>query len=273
MDGNPGWRAENDLWIARRHLDTGELVANRQAVEPSGGGSYGWWGTTYAWSPGGRSLAYARPDEVGLVRAYDGQQTPLAQFPPYRTYAPWVWAPSVDWSPEGAFIVTTLHGPAPTGELPEDSPVFDVWVLSADGTIRAELSSEAGMWAAPRFAPDGRSVAFGRARSPYVSQTSGYDLCVMDRDGSNRRPIFPPEDEIGLRYPEMAWGPEEGEIVVVYQENLVLIQISEGEVHQLTDSGGVTAVRWHGGVVRPAQGGDALPTSDRERDRLWQSQN
>jgi Tol biopolymer transport system component len=263
VEGNPGWRAENDLWIARPRPSTGELVASRQVLEPTGGGSYGWWGTTYAWSPGGQSLAYARADEVGVVRAYDGHQTSLAQFPPYRTYAPWVWAPSVDWSPGGTFIVTTLHGPAPTGESPEDSPVFDIWTLSADGTISAELSSEAGMWATPSFAPDGGIITFGRARSPYASQTSGYDLYAMDLDGSDRRLVFPAAEEIGLQYPEMAWGPRGDHIVVVYQENLFLIQIAQGDVNQLTDAGGVTAVRWQGGGGAPAVG-DASPVSERD---------
>jgi hypothetical protein len=263
VEGNPGWRAENDLWIARPRPSTGELIASRQVVEPTGGGSYGWWGTSYAWSPGGQSLAYARADEVGVVRAYDGQQTSLARFSPYRTYAPWVWAPSVDWSPEGTFIVTTLHGPAPTGELPEDSPVFDIWTLRADGTISAELSSEAGMWAAPSFGPTVGAITFGRARSPYASQSSGYDLYVMDSDGSDRRLIFPPEGEMGLQYPEMAWGPEGDRIVVVYQENLFLIPISGGDVHQLTGSGGVTAVRWQGGVFE-ATDDEVSPASERD---------
>jgi hypothetical protein len=261
-EGNPGWRAENDLWIARPRPSTGELVAGRQVLESTGGGSYGWWGTTYAWAPGGQSLAYARADEVGVVRAYDGRQTPLVQFPPYRTYAPWVWTPSVDWSPQGAFIVTTLHGPAPTGELPENSPVFDVWMLSADGIISAELSSEAGMWATPSFAPDGDVITFGRARSPYASQTSSYDLYVVDRDGSDRRPIFPAEEEIGLQYPELAWGPEGDQIVVVYQENLFLIRVSEGDVYQLTDGGGVTAVRWQGAMPDSAENDADGPASE-----------
>jgi len=249
--GNPGWRAENDLWIARPRPSTGELVANRQVIEPTGGGSYGWWGTTYSWAPGAQGLAYARADEVGVIRAYDGRQELLAQFPPYRTYAPWVWAPGVDWSPEGAFVVTTLHGPPVAGESPEDSPVFDVWTLKADGTISAELSSEAGMWAEPRFAPDSRGIAFGRARTPYTSQISGYDLFVMDRDGSNVYLIFPAREEIGLRYPEMEWGPGGSRLVAVYQGNLILIELSSGGIQQLTDAGGVTAVQWQAGEAEP----------------------
>ena len=219
-EGSPGWKAENDLWIARFRPSDGQLVGERRFVEPSAGGAYGWWGTTHAWSPDGRSLAYARANEVGVINSASGAQTPLARFPPYRTYAPWVWTPTVSWSPEGKFIVTTLHGPAPTGEAPEDSPVFDIWALAADGTITAELTSEAGMWAAPAYAPEGDHIVFGHARSPYTSYTSGYALYLMDRDGSDRRPLFPPEEEIGLEYPEMAWGPGGDRLIIVYQGNL-----------------------------------------------------
>ena len=243
-EGSPGWKAGNDLWVARPRPSDGRLLGRRRLVAPGAGGAYGWWGTTYAWSPAGASLAYARADEVGLVRVSNGAQTPLARFAPYRTYAPWVWTPTVSWSPEGRFIVTTLHGLAPTGEAPEDSPVFDVWALAADGTLTATLASEAGMWAAPSYAPEGDTVAFGDARSPYASQTSGYDLYVMDRDGSDRRLLFPPPEEIGLEYPEMAWGPGGDRLIVVYQGNLYLIYVTTGEVNPLTDEGGVTAVRW-----------------------------
>jgi WD40 repeat protein len=243
-EGSPGWRAENDLWVARPRPDDGRLLGRRQIVRPSAGGTYGWWGTIYAWSPDGRSLAYARADEVGTVRVYESAQTTLAIFPPYRTYAPWVWTPTISWSPDGKFIVTTLHGPAPTGEAPEDSPVFDVWALAADGTLTAELSSEAGMWAAPAYAPVGDLIAFGRARSPYASQTSGYDLNIMDRDGSNRQTLFPPEGEIGLEYPDFAWGPEGDRLVIVYQGNLYLVHLTGEKLHQLTDEGSVTTVRW-----------------------------
>jgi Tol biopolymer transport system component len=243
-EGSPGWKAENDLWIARPRARDGRLMGRSRIVDAHAGGTYGWWGTTYAWSPDGRSLAYARPDEVGVIRVSNGTRTPLAPFPPYRTYAQWVWAPTVSWSPEGNFVVATLHGPAPTGGEPEDSPVFDVWVLAASGTITTELASEAGMWAAPRYAPEGDYIAYGRARSPYTSQTSGYDLYLLDRDGSDRRHLFPPKEEIGLEYPEIAWGPGGDRLIVVYYGNLYLIRISEGKTEQLTTDGSATAVRW-----------------------------
>jgi Tol biopolymer transport system component len=243
-EGNPAWKAENDLWIARLRGRDGRLLSQRCVVEPSAGGSYGWWGTVYAWSPDGRYLAYARADQVGVVRAYDGVDTSLARFPPFRTYAPWVWTPTVSWSPEGQFIVTTLHGPAPTGEDPEDSPVFDVHAIAADGTLTVKLVSEAGMWAAPAYAPAGDLLVFGRARSPYASQTSGYELYLMDRDGSDRHQLFPPEEEMGLEYPEVVWGPGGDCLAIVYQGNLYLVDVAGGGVSQLTDEGGVTTARW-----------------------------
>lgn len=241
-EGSPGWKAENDLWIASPRAHDGRLVSRSRVLAPNA--AYGWWGTMYAWAPDGKSLAYARADEVGIVRIANGQQTPLFRFPSYRTYAPWVWTPTVSWSPEGQFIATTLHGPSPTGGEPEDSPVFDVWVLAANGTITAELVSEAGMWAAPTYAPEGDLIAFGHARSPYLSATSGYDLWVMDRDGSDRRRLFPPEGEIGLDYPTIAWGPGGDRLLVVYQGNLYLLTIADGEVRQLTAEGNVTTACW-----------------------------
>ncbi len=242
--GNPGWQAHNDLWIARLRPATGELVAQREVLEPSSGGSYGWWPATYAWSPDGQRLAYGQADGVGVVRADSGQELSLASFAPFRTYGPWVWTPSVDWSPEGQFVVTTLHGPALSGEPAEDSPVFDLWVLAADGTVSAMLSQEVGMWSAPSYAPETEGIAFARARNPYASHTSSYDLYVMDRDGSDRQVIFPAADEPGLMSPIRAWEPGGQRLGVIYQENLYLVRVLDGECHQLTDQGGVTTVEW-----------------------------
>jgi len=100
------------------------------------------------------------------------------------------------------------------------------------------------MWAAPIYAPEGGDILFGRARSPYASQNSGYDLYLIDRDGSDRRRLFPPEEEIGLEYPEVAWGPGGERLIVVYQGNLYMLFPEDGGLHQLTEEGGVTTVRW-----------------------------
>jgi len=251
-DAPPGWEAANDLYIATPRADDGLLLGRRRVLSPSAGGAYGWWGTTFAWAPDGEWMAYARADEVGLVRLFNGEMTPLTNFPPYRTYGPWAWTPTVAWSPEGEFVVTVAHGPSPAGEMPEDSPVFDVVVLMArpqddqGPAAPVELASEVGMWAAPSFSPDGHWIVFGRARIPYTSQTSSYDLYLMDRDGSDRRPLFPQDQsEPGLDYPAVAWDPEGGRLLVVYQGNLYLVT-TDGQARLITDDGAVTAVRWAG---------------------------
>lgn len=244
VEGNPNWRARNDLQIAWLRARDGQMVGLQEVVGPNVGGVYGWWGAAYAWAPDARTVAYASADEIGLIRLPSGERVPLVRFPPYRTYAPWVWVPTLSWSPEGRFIVTTLHRADSVGGTPEDSPIFDVCAVAADGTLTAVLSSEAGMWASPIYAPRGDYVAFGRARSPRTSQNSGYDLFVMDRDGSGIHGLFPPSNELGITYPKIAWGPDGGRLIVVYQGNLVLITLADARAFPITNDGGVTAVQW-----------------------------
>lgn len=258
----PGWQAANDLYLARPRARDGQLLDRRRVLSSSAGGAYGWWGTLYAWGPATEDqasstplIAYARADEIGVVDLFDGALMPLVRFPPYRTYSPWAWVPSLSWSPEGSFIATVLHGPSPTGEMPEDSPVFDLYALEV-GTVSAsravtaalvvELASEVGMWAAPSFSPDGNLIALGRARIPYTSQTSTYDLYLMDRDGSDRRLLFPSSaGEPGLEYPATAWDPWGGRMMVVYQGDLYLLT-TDGQARRVTDDGGIEIVRWAG---------------------------
>lgn len=265
-DAPPGWEAANDLYIARFQAPKSSGAASsvrlrdrQRVLGPLAGGTYGWWGTTYAWAPstdGARPslLAYARPEEVGLVdlTARRPEARPLVRFPPFRTYGPWAWVPSLSWSPDGLFLLTVIHGVSPTGEAPEDSPVFDVYALgvpAASGgyALEAKLAAEAGMWANPLFSPDGERILFGRARIPYVSQTSMYDLYLMDRDGSDRRLLFPRESgEPGLTVPMVAWEPDGRRVLLVYQGDLWLVD-EEGEARRVTEDGAVTTVRWRGG--------------------------
>jgi len=251
-DAAPGWEAANDLYYAIPRASDGLLLGRRRVLDASAGGAYGWWGTTFAWSHDGERLAYARADEVGVLRLYDGRTTSLVSFPPYRTYGPWAWTPAVAWSPDDDFLLTVIHGPSPTGEMPEDSPVFDVAALGVSAPLTAELASEAGMWAAPSFSPDGELVVFGRARIPYTSQTSSYDLIVVDRDGSDRQLLFPPDaGEPGLTYPAVAWDPAGDRLLTVYQGNLYLVSV-DGEARRLTDDGTISTVRWAGQPASPA---------------------
>jgi hypothetical protein len=67
----------------------------------------------------------------------------------------------------------------------------------------------------------------------------------MDRDGSNVRYIFPAEGQSGLSPDEaIAWSPRGDLIVVVYRENLWLVNVETGLTQQLTGDGLYAQPRW-----------------------------
>jgi Tol biopolymer transport system component len=250
--GAPGWRAHNDLWTAELNSRL-RLVRRRQVADPAAGGVYGWWGTRYVWSPSGRYIAYAQADSVGHIRVRDGRRTELRRFPPFRTYSQWVWVPELSWSPDNRFLTSVIHGPSSTGEAPEDSPVFDVWIFDIERPLAVKQANEAGMWAAPAWSPaqageagEPRSsqIAFSRARSPYESANSPYDLYVMDRDGSNWRRIYPAQGDLGLKEPQVAWGPTGRQLITVHENDLFLIDLPRDLVRPLTIDASAQFVVW-----------------------------
>ncbi len=227
--GAPGWKARNDLYI----LDHGR---EREVQPPSTGEIYGWWGTNFAWSPDGSLFAYADADEVGVIDASTGERSILLSFAPYYTYAEWVWVPTLSWSPDSLFLVTTAHS---------DEERFDLWVLGADGKVKARLVPEVGIWSSPRWSL-GDSILFGQAESPDRSQETRYLLYVVDRDGSNEERILPRGEE-GVVVEELfpwVWSPWGGEVIVVKEGNLHLLDLENGSWKQLTIDGGASQPRW-----------------------------
>jgi len=239
----PGWRAANDLWIAG--LRAGTLGTPDRILEPSTGGMFGWWGANYAWSPDAKSIAIGSTDGIAVVDLRTRKPITLASFPAYNTFSNWAWTPTVAWTPDSKFVLAVMHGPSPAGEPAESSPVFDVWSLAADGSLKARLAGESGMWAAPQVGTMADSIVFGRAQAPYASADSRYDLFKMDRDGSNRTRLFPAEGKLGLQgRPDFAFSPEGSHIVTVYQHDLYFVNISTGASQQLTTEGNASSPRW-----------------------------
>lgn len=243
VDRAPGWRGRNDLLMATI-TSRGSVGYQRTILEPEAAGGFGWWGTRYHWGPEKEQLAYARPEEIGTVDIDEQERQTLFTYPAYRTYSSWAWVPEVSWSPGGAFLATVGHGPAPNAVEPEESPVFDLWVVEATGAFSAELASEVGMWAAPQFSPDGETLLFGRARIPYQSHLSNYTLCMMDRDGSNTQCLYPPEDETGIEIPVWQWSPDSKSVAFIFRDDLHILHRADATPIPITDEGGVTAVDW-----------------------------
>jgi hypothetical protein len=284
----PGWQANNDLWQAEIGPE-GEIVDPQLLLEPWGGGIYGWYGTFFAFSPDGTTLAWAQPDAVGVLvpvvpEPEEGEEeedegedeeeiaaTPdaeeaeekaypladaytrqtLISFAPRNAYD-FIWVPGIAWSPDGTLIATTTHGPPLGTEAPEDSPIFNLTILPYTGGYSIDLIERAGMWSTPQFAPvealgdatlEG-PIAYLQAIDSLDSVVSRYQLVVMDRDGSNRRVIFPPEGETGLQPQAFVWSPDGRQIALIYQGNLHLIDVMTGLAQRLTGDGLSSSPRW-----------------------------
>lgn len=248
---SPGWQANNDLW---RVSITGG--APRRMLDANSGGVYGWWGMSFAFSPDGR-LAYARPDGVGLVDQDGGYLKPLISITPFNTHSDWAWIPGMAWGPDGKTLFVSTHAPAPAPVTDEESPNFDLSAILLESRAAVALAEQTGMFVYPAASPIRQTgtekfyqIAYLQAIFPEQSESSRYRLMIMDRDGSNRRSLFPAQDVGGLEPQTPAWAPEPivgqaGDLIaVVYQGNLWLVDSGGGQSYQVTGDGLVTRLDW-----------------------------
>jgi hypothetical protein len=67
----------------------------------------------------------------------------------------------------------------------------------------------------------------------------------MDRDGSNKRSVFPREGEVGMARPiTHAWSPDGRQLVTLYLGDLYLVDILSGRVQRMTGDGQSTQLDW-----------------------------
>ena len=255
----PGWKALNNLWVSRIDPETGSTFNPRLIVPESSGGSYGWWGTVFKWSPDGQTLAWSQAEAVGVYK--DGDPVPLTQFASFRNIQDWSWRASLAWSWDSSLIATVVHGlPASANIPPETSPIFNVAVLDANGNFEALIKQGAGMWAAPKFSPQLQIpdaqypqgyLAYLQARDPNDTVFGEYDLVVADRDGSNARIVFPPEGQVGIKssdfglsQQDFTWSPDGRLIAVVYQGDVYIVDVETKISYRLTFDGGSQNPIW-----------------------------
>jgi len=125
-------------------------------------------GTNPAWSPDGSVIAYD-----------DGQQ--VLAFAPDGSGETVLGAGTVPaWSPDGARIAVEVAS--------ADNLEVDVIVMNADGSQRTNITPVALLLdRQPAWSPDGSRIVFRRLDR---SETTGYDLWVVDADGSNQDKIL-----------------------------------------------------------------------------------
>ncbi len=248
----PGWQANNDLHILT-FTSNGTVMRNEQIIDSNSGGAYGWWGTDFAWSPNSKTLVFARPDGIGAVDLENADFIPFLEILPYDSQSDWAWIPPINWSPDNRLLFTLVHGVATGTTIKETSTRFDLCALDPINGSSITIVQEVGMFATPVPSPflndDHFYVTWLQAVFPNQSDTSRYKLMIMDRDGSNKRTLFPREGLIGMEPQTIEWAPNVNSdqvlhLGLVYQGNIWMINSANGETFQITGDGLITAIDW-----------------------------
>jgi hypothetical protein len=255
----PGWQANNDLRWRDFSLNAWVSSVNT-IVDTNSGGIYGWWGVDYEYGVGPVDIAYAGPDQVGLLNQDIVSPTVLLDITPLQTRGDWAWVPGLSWGPEGQVIYTVDHAPPTSGESPEESTNFDLVAIPLTVGDPQRLVEDVGMFAYPVPSPvlikssgeRSHQVAYLQAIFPMQSDSSRYRLAILDRDGSNWQEVFPPPEAAGLD-PQRDWGawspsPLEGRtglaLAVLYQGNIWLVDTTSGDSWQITGDGRINRLAW-----------------------------
>jgi hypothetical protein len=252
----PGWQANNDL-VFKKFSGSGAVGQPAEVIASNSGGVYGWWGTNFLFSPDRESIAFARPDGIGLVDVAGKALNPLLEIVPLQTGSDWTLIPGLAWGADSESLFTVTHAPPPGLVKPEESPFFDITALSLTNSTNVQMVEQSGMFAypaasAPEYAGDGADykIAYLQAIFPDQSDSSRYKLVTMDHDGSNRSVLFPPEGSAGLAPQTPIWAPnsstdeKETYLGFIYQGNIWLIETVSGKTNQITGDGLVSKLDW-----------------------------
>lgn len=243
----PGWQANNDFRIYRFDID-GEKADDTVLVDSNSGGIYGWWGSTFQWSPDGSKLAYARPDSIGIVDTKSGEFESLIDFTPYQPKTDWAWVPSIQWSKEGLVLFTVINN-AEGSEQSLDN--YELAAILLDSKRVVPLVSRCGLFCYPIPSNPADTedylVGFLSAILPDQSETSRYALNIMDRDGSNRKKLYPSEGLQGLDPQLVSWSPGEDTgngqwLAFTANGNMILVEINSGTIKQVTGDGSISKI-------------------------------
>ena len=82
------------------------------------------------------------------------------------------------WSPDGRRIA--FISPRDDPDPDDDDPIWEIYVMNADGSAQTRLTNDSAWHSLPRWSPDGRHIAF-------QSRTDGnWEILVINADGSGQ---------------------------------------------------------------------------------------
>ncbi|MCJ7715681.1 MAG: hypothetical protein MUO54_04080, partial [Anaerolineales bacterium] len=255
----PGWQANNDL-VLKIFSENGWTSRVNTLQETNYGGVYGWWGTDFQFSPQGDFVAYASPDQIGIIPYEEAEKEIFLELVPYKTQGDWAWMPGIGVGPLGNVIFSVNHALQEGSLAAEESPVFDLVAIPLTGGGVQTIVNNVGMFAYPlpspvTAKPSGEAsykITFLQAIFPEQSSTSNYRVGIMDRDGSNQELIFPAPNSPGLQ-PSRGWGAwspqpieESGNypLAVIYENNIWILDPETGYAWQVTGDGRVSSLDW-----------------------------
>ena len=163
-------------WTPAGRVVISDAATNALAlVNPDGSGltsiSDPFDGSTWAWSPDGRSIAFQRGSDIFVMNADLSAQADITNTLGLADGAP-------SWSPDSSRIAYSCQ-----------IPLFsNICAAGPDGAGATSLTTFAEPLAArqPVYSPDGRSIAFGRTAA---YPDGRWTLWKMSADGSRQREI------------------------------------------------------------------------------------
>ena len=151
-----------------------------------------------AWSPDGRRLGFVRDNAIYLIPALGGVERKLLQFPHGSLYLNQAVPSSLSWSPDGRFLA--FNGA-------EDDGPASIWIASVEsGEYHRASTPPKGFQSerSPAFSPDGRTLAWIRARD-------SSSRAVIWEDVNSDGLVRGQEHEVtgyDKRIDELAWQPD-----------------------------------------------------------------
>ena len=186
-----------------------------------------------AWSPDGQQLAFLRDDAIYLIPALGGVERKLVQLPPGSLFLNLSAPTSISWSPDGRFLAFNSAA--------DGAPA--IWIASTEsGEYHTASNPPKGyyMESSPAFSPDGRTLAYIRARDTYGRAVVLQD---MNRDGTPRGR----EREITgyrQRFEQLAWQPDGRGLIVA-----VRTMGERSGLFRLSQSGAMEALGLDSGLL------------------------
>jgi hypothetical protein len=263
---SPGWHANNDLYDVTVG-ESGLVSSPKLDIGANTGGVYGWWGNNYSWAPDQFRFLYSRPDGIGIIDNRNGTLKPILNITPYQTGGNWAWVSEAAWSPDGNVVYAVNHNSTEDNRATV-SQEFDLIAIPLTGGTLVVLAKNTGMFAYPEASPMDQninfidnasgntlvqktfSVAYLQAIFPDQSDTSEYKLFIIDRDGSNKRSLFPEEGAIGLNPQRVVWSPSKAgisgdyAIALIYNGNIWIVNVATGVAQQITGDGLTSRIDW-----------------------------